>query len=136
MTSSTAAPLATVQSLYAAFGRGDLPALLDLLTDDVQWRFVADRASGYTAAVRGKDGVAQWLAAVAAADDIQAFEPRRMLAGDRHVTVLGWERTTARASARAFECEWVHVFELDASGTHIERFTGLLDSEQPARARP
>ena len=27
----------TVQSIYEAFGRGDLPAILDAVTDDVDW---------------------------------------------------------------------------------------------------
>ena len=37
-------PLTLVQNAYAAFGRGDIPALLQLLSDDVEWRFVGDRA--------------------------------------------------------------------------------------------
>ena len=32
-------PLTLVQSAYAAFGRGDLPALLALMTPDIDWRF-------------------------------------------------------------------------------------------------
>ena len=28
-----------VQETYEAVGRGDIPALLDLLTDDVEWTF-------------------------------------------------------------------------------------------------
>jgi hypothetical protein len=27
----------TVQEGYAAFGRGDVPAILELLTDDIEW---------------------------------------------------------------------------------------------------
>ena len=27
----------TIQTVYEAFGRGDLPAILDALTDDVDW---------------------------------------------------------------------------------------------------
>jgi hypothetical protein len=29
--------LETVQSIYEAFGRGDIPAILNPLSDDVQW---------------------------------------------------------------------------------------------------
>jgi ketosteroid isomerase-like protein len=28
---------ATVQEIYEAFGRGDVPAILDRLTDDIAW---------------------------------------------------------------------------------------------------
>jgi ketosteroid isomerase-like protein len=29
--------VATVQSIYEAFGRGDIPAILDRISDDVIW---------------------------------------------------------------------------------------------------
>ncbi len=34
------ANLALVQQLYAAFGRGDIAAVLDMLADDIEWREV------------------------------------------------------------------------------------------------
>jgi len=30
-------PVQIVQALYGAFGRGDVPALLTMLSDDVEW---------------------------------------------------------------------------------------------------
>ncbi|MFO1327113.1 MAG: nuclear transport factor 2 family protein [Rubrivivax sp.] len=126
-------PLTLVQSAYAAFGRGDLPALLALMTPDIDWRFVGDRAAPYTGHARGQAQLAEWFGAVAQADDIQAFEPRQMLAGPDHVTVIGWERSLARATGRPFECEWVHVWTVRDG--RIAGFVGLLDSEASARAR-
>jgi ketosteroid isomerase-like protein len=29
--------LATVQSIYEAFGKGDIPAILEVLADDIEW---------------------------------------------------------------------------------------------------
>ena len=133
MDTTTDATLSPVQALYAAFGRGDLPALLELLTEDVDWRFVGDSAGGYAGRVQGKDGVAAWLDRVAAADDIRAFEPREFLVGAGHVTVIGWERTVSRSSGRAFDSDWVHVFGLREG--RVCRFLGLLDSEASAAAR-
>ena len=34
--------LATVQSIYEAFGNGDIPAILNVLADDVEWEAWAD----------------------------------------------------------------------------------------------
>lgn len=31
------APIETVQQIYAAFGRGDVPFILSQLADDVEW---------------------------------------------------------------------------------------------------
>lgn len=33
----TMAPIETVQQIYAAFGRGDVPFILSQLADDVEW---------------------------------------------------------------------------------------------------
>ena len=68
-----------------------------------------------------------------AADDIREFEPLRMLAGDHHVTVLGRERTVARATGREYACEWVHVWELRDG--QVAGFYGMLDSEASGAAR-
>lgn len=125
--------LATVQAAYAAFGRGDLPALLEMLTDDVSWKFVADRAAPYTGEVRGRGQVGEWFGSVFQADDIQAFEPRRFHAGADHVTVIGWERTAGRASGKVFECDWVHIWTLRDG--KVAGFFGILDSEASAAAR-
>ena len=35
--------LTLIQTACAAFGRGDIPAQLNLLTDDVRWQFTSDR---------------------------------------------------------------------------------------------
>ncbi len=37
--------LATVQSIYEAFGKGDIPAILDMLADDIEWESWADNSS-------------------------------------------------------------------------------------------
>ncbi len=130
---STKTPLETVQAVYAAFGAGDLPALLSHLQPDVRWRFVGDRAAPYTGEVQGHDAVAHWFGDVAKADAIQAFEPRQFLAGSDHVTVLGWERTAAMPGGGVFESDWVHVWQLRDG--QVESFFGILDTEAAGRAR-
>lgn len=125
--------LSLIQTLYGHFGRGDVPALLEMLTPDVVWEFQGDRGAPYTAKVVGPSQVGEWFTEVGKADDIQRFEPERFLAGPDHVTVIGSERTIARSSGRTFECAWVHVFELRDG--RVARFWGLLDSEASAAAR-
>ena len=126
-------PLDVIREGYACFGRGDLPGLLALMTPDVDWQFTGDRAAPYTGRVHGTAAVGEWFMAVAGADDIQAFEPREFFAGADHVTVLGHERTVARASGRAFECDWIHVWQLREG--RVARFVGMLDSEAAGAAR-
>ena len=45
--------IATVQSVYEAFGRGDIPAILDMISDDVAWEDWSDTQPRRTPACRG-----------------------------------------------------------------------------------
>jgi ketosteroid isomerase-like protein len=126
--------LTTVQNVYAAFGRGDMPALLALLQDDVEWRFLGDSRTPLRGSFRGPGQVAEWFGLVAQHEGIQVFEPRQFLAGADHVTVLGFERTQALPGGGVFETEWVHVWQLREG--RVARFFGTYDTEASARARP
>src|SRR5262245_50970767 len=127
------AALEVVQQAYQAFGRGDIPAMLAMISDQVDWRFVGPRRLPYTGTFRSKAEIARWFASIAEVDDIQAFEPREFIpAGDR-LTVLGWERTAARPGGKIFETEWVHVFTVRHG--KVVRLRGMYDNEASLSAR-
>lgn len=127
-------PTAHIQSLYAAFARGDVEALLDACVDDVEWHMLGSIALPYMGTFHGRQALLRWFGHVAEFDDIQAFEPREFLAGADHVTVLGWERTRAKPDGGVFESPWVHVFTLRDG--KVARFVGLVDTAAVVRARP
>lgn len=128
-----ATPIEIVQHAYAAFGRGDIQALIGLCSPVVRWQFVADRDAPYNREAIGPIQLGQWFAAVASSDDIHQFEPRQMFAGADHVTVIGHERTTIRATGKTFECAWVHVFSIE-NGL-IAAFWGMIDTQAVGDAR-
>jgi ketosteroid isomerase-like protein len=122
-----------VKQAYGAFSRGDVPAVLDLVADQVDWRFWGASRLPYTGTCKTKGEVGRWFAAIAEVDDIKAFEPREFIDGGDHVTVLGWERTAARPGGKVFETEWIHVFTVRDG--KVVRFWGLYDTEASAAAR-
>jgi len=126
-------PVEIVQAAYAAFGRGDIPALLEFVNDDIEWTFDGSTGEPYMRTARGKDDLMRWFGEVASVDGIQAFEPRQFLAGTDHVTVIGWERTQALPGGGVFESNWIHVWQL--RGGKLARFLGMFDSAAAARAR-
>jgi len=126
-------PVEIVQAAYAAFGRGDIPGLLNYLSDDVEWTFDGSSGEAYLRTAHGKDDVMSWFGQVLAVDGIQAFEPRQFLAGPDHVTVLGWERTQALPKGGVFESNWVHVWQLRDG--KLARFFGMFDTAAAAKAR-
>jgi uncharacterized protein len=122
-----------VRAAYEAFGRGDVPAILEMLAEPVDWKFVGARGLAYTGTFRTRAEIGRWFASVVEVDDIQAFEPREFLAAGEHVTVLGWEKTVARPGGKVFEAEWVHVFTVRDG--KVVRFYGIYDTEASALAR-
>lgn len=117
---------AVVQQAYAAFAQGDVPAILDLLDDEVDWEFVGSENLEYAGLRRNRDEVAAFFTAVAAADAIHVFEPREFIEAGNHVTVLGWERATALDTTEDFESEWVHVFTVRDG--KITRWRGFFNT--------
>lgn len=59
--------------------------------------------------------------------------PRQMLEGPGHVTVIGYERTTLRATGKTFESPWVHVFTVQ-DGV-ITAFWGIMHTQVVDEAR-
>lgn len=125
--------LETVQDLYAAFGAGDIEKILTCCADPIDWHFVGPAKLGYTGRRRTRAELLDFFAKVAAMDDIHAFEPREMIAAGEHVTVIGWERTTAKPAGKQFETDWVHVFTVKDG--KVQRFLGLYDSAASLAAR-
>ena len=131
--SATPQALEVVQAVYAAFGRGDISAIVDLIADDVEWKFCGSKGLPYTGTFRTKEAIAKWFASIPEVEEIQIFEPREFISAGDSVTVLGWERSRARPSGKVFETEWVHVFT--AHDGRITRYWGMYDTEVSASAR-
>jgi len=128
-----------VRKAYECFGRQDVPGLLELIAEPVDWEFVGPKGLAYTGRRRNRAEVGKFFADIPKADDIHAFEPREFIEAGDHVTVLGWEKSTAIDTGRKFESEWVHVFTVKDG--KVTRWRGFFDTAAryalaPARAKP
>jgi ketosteroid isomerase-like protein len=66
----------TARQMYQAFGSGDVQAILDLVTDDVDWSTDAAIASAPWYGPRhGTDGVASFLEAIGKTGPVTEFTP-------------------------------------------------------------
>lgn len=120
------ASLEVVQRAYAAFGRGDVPGILELVADDIDWELVAPASLAYSGHRHNREQVQAFFAAVAQADDIHVFEPREFIEAGEHVTVLGWEQSKARDTDTEFASEWVHVFTV--KNGKVTRWRGFYNT--------
>jgi ketosteroid isomerase-like protein len=114
--------VAVVQQAYEAFGRGDIPGVLDLLTDDVVWTLQGPSTIPFAGTHRGREGIAEFFSLVGEALEFEQFEPREVVAQGDTVVVLGYERSFAKATGSPLEQEWVHVYTLRDSKIATGRF--------------
>ena len=117
-----------VQTLYAAFGRGDLKTILDNCAPDIAWVSNGDpKTIPWTGARSGHDGATAFFAALAGAVDFEAFEPRQFFPSGDTTIVLGFTRARHKTGGRAaFDSEWVHVFTI--GNGKLTRFQEFYDT--------
>ena len=122
---------ATVARIYEAFGRGDLPAILDHLADDVEWE-QWERWSPHEAGVpwlrprRGKDAVAEFFGIVGAWE-MRDFRVLNLLASDTQVVaeiVIDARIPDTGATVRDEE---LHLWTFDEAGK-VRRFRHYVDT--------
>jgi uncharacterized protein len=103
---------AVVRQFYEALGSGDMPAVLDLLSDDVEWVYQGPPAIPFAGTRHGREGVAEFFSVLGETLEFERFEPGEFVAQGDRVVVVGFERNLIKSTGRAFEQEWVHDFTL------------------------
>lgn len=121
-----------IRQAYEAFGRGDVQAVLGMLTDDVEWYTPGPAEIPYAGKRRGRDGAAEFFRLLGEADETLAFEPREFFANGDKVVVLGSFQGRARSTGKMIEQDWVQVFTV--RNGKIAAFREFYDSAAIAAA--
>ncbi len=116
-----------VQDAYAAFGRGDIQALLALFDDSITWKPVTGAGSQVPTAGerRGKAEVAEFFRIVAETTHFEQFDPREFVAQGDKVVALG-HYAAKTSTGKGFESDFVMVFTLRDG--KVSRFQEFCDS--------
>ena len=133
MRDSTSDNIAFVQSLYAAFGRGDVDAILAGVSPDVDWVNVG-RPSDFASLGRrsGLDEVRAFFGVLADQADFAEFSPDDFDAVGDKVFVEGHSRMRLKAGGPEVDTDWVHVFTIRDG--RVVRFRDFTDTAQIAEA--
>ncbi|MGQ0576536.1 MAG: nuclear transport factor 2 family protein [Pseudonocardia sp.] len=130
MTTTTKTNADTVGALYAAFGRGDVPAILDVLADDVVWEGWADNTAQragvpWMARRCGPNQVAEFFAVVGSwtVDDFAVLD---VIGTGRQVVAEVRAAFTLPGGGRFAE-EELHLWTFDDAGRVIG-FRHYLDT--------
>jgi ketosteroid isomerase-like protein len=118
---------AFVQSLYAAFGRGDIPFILAHADETIAWS--SNDGSGavpWGGPRQGRQEVQHFFDALAAHLEFEVFDPRRFAAEGDLVFVQGRTVAKVKATGRRFDMKWVHLFTIE--GNRVKRFEEFYDT--------
>ena len=120
----------TVQKIYEAFGTGDIPTILDQLSDDVAWESWADNAAQaagvpWLEARKGKDGATEFFG-VLQPMTFHEFSLLGVLEGGNQVAAELVIDIELPNGARVRD-EEVHLWTFDNAGK-VTRFRHYVDT--------
>ena len=122
-----------LKGLYAAFGRGDVPAVLGGWADDIEW----NEAEGmpYGGVYRGGDAVVQSVFGPIATD-VEGFAvtPEEFVGSGDTVAAIVRYTGTGKATGKSLDVPVVHVW--DIRDGKLRRFRQYIDTVKFAEVVP
>jgi ketosteroid isomerase-like protein len=123
----------TIQLVYEAFGRGEIDAITDAVTDDVDWASeTTSNAAPWYGIHHGKAGVAAFFEAFGSTMEVEDFTPLAIGSNDSDVFAVIRFRARVRASGRSLAMHLHHYFRLRDGKVYYYR--GTEDSAITAAA--
>ena len=123
--------LQTVGKIYEAFGKGDIPAILDLLDDNVAWeswkrRSAIEAGVPWYQARNGKDGAARFFEEVGKLQ-VTDIQIHGMMSNETSVAVDFEFAATYPATGRSYRDEEIHLWTFGNHGK-VLRFRHYIDT--------
>jgi ketosteroid isomerase-like protein len=119
----------TIQAMYEAFGRGDLVAILDSVTEDVDWAAdTSSSAAPWYGVCHGKQEVASFFQAFGSTMEVEEFIPLTYATNVDSVLAVVRCRAKARATGKSIDMNLHHYFRF--SGDKVSYYRGTEDTAQ------
>jgi uncharacterized protein len=104
--------LDATQCLFTAFGAGDIPAIIELLDNDIVIEFYGPPVIPYAGTYRGTAEARRFFETVLSSVRINQFDAEEMLATADKVIVTGHLNLTTLRTGREIDSDFVHVITL------------------------
>jgi ketosteroid isomerase-like protein len=123
------ANIKTIEGVYDAFTRGDVDAILAVVTDDVDWASeTTSTVAPWYGVHHGRDGVGEFFTAFASAMDVEEFTPVAFAANDNDVLTVVRFRVRSKSTGREAAMDLHHVFRFREG--KIAYYRGTEDTAQ------
>jgi ketosteroid isomerase-like protein len=121
----------TIQSLYDAFGRGDVDTILASVADDIDWAAeAASDAAPWYGPRRDKDAVAKFFADIGGTLEVLEFTVQSIVASGDEVMALIRFRFTPTGGGDEGDMNVHHYWRLRDG--KVEKYRGTEDTAQMA----
>lgn len=125
------APKDTVETFYLAVATGDIPTVLGLLDDKVEW--TQANGSPYAGTYHGPQAVLEGVFAKLGTEwDGYKVEPSQHLAEGDEVVSLGTYSGTYKATGKSSSARFAHAFTV--KDDKVVRFEQVVDSAEQNKA--
>jgi hypothetical protein len=111
-----------VREFFAAFAKGNIAAVLDTMSNDIEWFIPGPSSIPYAGKRRGRDQVQLFFSAFADAVDVQQFEPLQFIEQGDTVVVLGHEILRVKTTGRTVDNQWAMVFTVKDKIDHFRSY--------------
>lgn len=111
------------QRLYAAFASRNIPGILELLAEDIEWGEPENPFNPAGGTRHGHAGFLEWLDIGKNAEEILVLTPGKMLTDIDAVGVVGSMKCRALSTGKTYESDFVHVITIkDGKITKFQEF--------------
>jgi uncharacterized protein len=115
-----------VQNLYTSFSDKNINAILEMLSLDVEWGEPSNPFNPAGGTRFGHKGFLEWLNIGKQNEEILILEPRKMLADNETVAVLGYMKCLAIPTGKIYESDFVHIIVI--RDREIVKFQEFFDT--------
>ena len=105
--------LDTIEEAYEALFHNDIPTLLDMLADSVDWLMPGPpNILSYAGPRRGRRQVAAFFEALHENEEVELFRAKEFIEGENKIIVLGDYRARVKSTGRMISLQWAHVLTI------------------------
>ncbi len=127
-----------VRQIYAAFGQGDIPAIINHLDDNVQWESWADNTAQkagvpWLKAQKGKEGVMAFFQCVGSMLQIKDFQILNIMEGGNQVAAEVRIEAEVPSTGEHLRDEELHLWTFNEAGK-VTRMRHYADTAKHMKA--
>ena len=118
--------------IYEHFKRGDIKALLNLLSVNIEWQLPEIENVPFAGRRRGHEEMGQFFESLVDTQEVQHFDPREFIARGDKVLAPGHYAWRVKSTGREFGGDFAHVFTV--RDRKVVKFHEYMDTAAAAAA--